>query len=178
MSLVITCWFAASYVNAEIDRYYLVPALIAVTWIAVLAAPRWTRSRHRDPGRCAALRRRPTGATPAIAAARDRRRPAAASGDVAAGALVLEIALSVSLLIPTLEALPERSRTLDHSADTSAGAWARAAMATVEPDAVILSWWSYSTPLWYVQLIEGLRPDVWIVDDRTRLDQTSARSPT
>jgi hypothetical protein len=44
-------------------------------------------------------------------------------------------------------------------------------MAAVEPEAVILSWWSYSTPLWYAQLIEGLRPDVWIVDDRTRLDE-------
>jgi hypothetical protein len=105
---------------------------------------------------------------PATQAKRPRTRP---TGDAAGvGALVLEIALSVSLLIPTLQALPERSRTLDHSADTNAGEWARAAMAAMDPGAVIVSWWSYSTPLWYVQLIEGLRPDVWIVDDRTRLD--------
>ena len=36
---------------------------------------------------------------------------------------------------------------------------------------MIVSWWSYSTPLWYAQLIEGRRPDIFIVDDRTRLDQ-------
>ena len=35
----------------------------------------------------------------------------------------------------------------------------------------MLSWWSYSTPLWYGQLVEHRRPDIWIVDDRTRLDE-------
>ena len=35
---------------------------------------------------------------------------------------------------------------------------------------MIVSWWSYSTPLWYAQLIEGRRPDIFIADDRTRLD--------
>ena len=36
---------------------------------------------------------------------------------------------------------------------------------------MIVSWWSYSTPLWYAQLIEDRRPDVFVADDRTRLDQ-------
>ena len=35
---------------------------------------------------------------------------------------------------------------------------------------MIVSWWSYSTPLWYAQLIEGRRPDIFVADDRTRLD--------
>ena len=35
----------------------------------------------------------------------------------------------------------------------------------------IVSWWSYSTPLWYAQRVEGERPDVAIIDDRTRLDE-------
>jgi hypothetical protein len=39
------------------------------------------------------------------------------------------------------------------------------------PDAVIVSWWSYSTPLWYAQRVEGRRPDLSIIDDRTRLDE-------
>jgi len=34
-----------------------------------------------------------------------------------------------------------------------------------------VSWWSYSTPLWYAQLVEGRRPDIAIIDDRTRLDE-------
>ncbi|HEV2950547.1 MAG TPA: hypothetical protein VGZ51_00455, partial [Actinomycetota bacterium] len=39
------------------------------------------------------------------------------------------------------------------------------------PSAVVVSWWSYSTPLWYAQHIEGKRPDLMVMDDRTRLDQ-------
>lgn len=31
--------------------------------------------------------------------------------------------------------------------------------------------WSYSTPLWYAQRVEGRRPDLVIIDDRTRLDE-------
>jgi hypothetical protein len=34
--LLVTCWFAASYTNAVIDRYYLGPLLIAVAWPARL----------------------------------------------------------------------------------------------------------------------------------------------
>ena len=30
----------------------------------------------------------------------------------------------------------------------------------MEPDAIIVSWWSYSTPLWYAQRVEGRRPDL------------------
>ena len=33
----ITCFFAASYINADINRYYVGPALIAWTWLAILA---------------------------------------------------------------------------------------------------------------------------------------------
>jgi hypothetical protein len=40
----------------------------------------------------------------------------------------------------------------------------------MEPDAVVVSWWSYSTTLWYAQHIEGRLPDGFVVDDRTRLD--------
>ena len=39
------------------------------------------------------------------------------------------------------------------------------------PGAVVVSWWSYSTPMWYGQLIDGQRPDITIIDDRTRLDE-------
>ena len=33
-----TCLFSASYVNADISRYYLGPLLIAWTWLAILGA--------------------------------------------------------------------------------------------------------------------------------------------
>ena len=41
---------------------------------------------------------------------------------------------------------------------------------------MVVSWWSYSTPLWYAQIVEGRRPDIFIVDDRTRLDQGLGQS--
>ncbi len=37
-TMVITCFFNAAYINADIQRYYLGPALIAWMWLAVLAA--------------------------------------------------------------------------------------------------------------------------------------------
>jgi hypothetical protein len=40
-----------------------------------------------------------------------------------------------------------------------------------------VSWWSTSTPLWYAQKVEGLRPDIFIVDDRTMLDFGLGRAP-
>ncbi len=65
---------------------------------------------------------------------------------------------------------PERAARADRSADLGAGPWLDAALGAFERDAVVVSWWSYSTALWYAQHIEGRRPDVWVVDDRTRLD--------
>ena len=41
----------------------------------------------------------------------------------------------------------------------------------MEPDAVVVSWWSYSTPMWYAQRVMGERPDITILDDRTRIDE-------
>ena len=161
-AFVVTVWFSASYINAEIDRYYLGPGLIALTWIAMLAATAWE------------LLLRAAGAAPHTAAPSPTAASGASSGPrsaLAPAALIVEAALAVSLLVPTIQAIPERHDEFDLSRDTAAGRWAHAAMARFEPDAVVVSWWSYSTPLWYVQIIEGQRPDVWIVDDRTRLDQ-------
>ena len=47
---LITIFFAASYTNADIDRYYLGPALMAWTWLAILAAAA-DRAHRDDPQR-------------------------------------------------------------------------------------------------------------------------------
>jgi hypothetical protein len=60
---------------------------------------------------------------------------------------------------------------VDESWDHTADRWVEGALGRMPPDSVLVSWWSYSTPLWYAQLIEGQRPDVTVIDDRTRLDQ-------
>ncbi len=145
-AFLLTCWFAASYENADIERYYLVPALIVVTWLAILADALieigalllGERDDHAGPG---------------------------------PRALVLELMLAVVLVAPTLAALPARRVEIDRSGDRAAADWLDTTLPQLRQDAVVVSWWNFSTPLWYAQLIEGRRRDVEVIDDRTRLDK-------
>jgi hypothetical protein len=75
------------------------------------------------------------------------------------------------LLVQTLVAAPARYGAIDVSKDNFAARWVARSLAVMEPNAIIVSWWSFSTTLWYAQRVEGLRPDITIVDDRTRLDE-------
>jgi len=157
-SLVLTCWFAESYTNAEIWRYFLGPALIAISWLAILAAEVVTvLERLAD--------RAPSGSTlwslgaTVVDGVRERT------------SIILEVVLAAALLVPTALALPGRAVAVDRSADHIATNWLAAVLPKLDPHAVVISWWSYSTPLWYAQDIEGKIPGVWIVDDRTRLDE-------
>jgi hypothetical protein len=155
-SMLLTCAFAASYDNAEIERYYLGPAFIAWTWVAILAgvlvvALRGNIDPDADP--------EPDPAAPATHDARAAPDP------------ILALGLAAALLIPTAFALPSRLARVDRSADVEARRWVDHALLVMQPKAMVVSWWSYSTPLWYAQHIEGQRPDVTVIDDRTRLDQ-------
>ncbi len=144
-ALAMTCFFAASYVNADIERYYLGPAFIAWTWVAILAAE------------VARL----MGPTTTEATSDAIHRPRS----------LVPLVLSVALLVPTAVSLPDRYATVDRSGDVAARVWVDRALARLAPDAVVVSWWSYSTTLWYAQHVEGRRPDITIIDDRTRLDE-------
>lgn len=189
---VLTTVFAASYINADIERYYLGPVLIGWTWIAVaagaildaLGVPRLVSRRGTAGTGLIATRAADAGRNAGAADAGRNAEPERVSvpGDtvgfrsrrgLAALALVLaaEATAVVLLLIPTAAALPGRWQRIDSSDDRSAQRWVDAAWDRLERDAVVVSWWSYSTPLWYGQLIQHGRPDVWVVDDRTRLDQ-------
>jgi hypothetical protein len=53
----------------------------------------------------------------------------------------------------------------DRSGDRSADDYVQATFGSLPPNAAILSYWDASTPLWHAQHVEGLRPDVLIVDD-------------
>lgn len=141
-AVAITCFFAASYVNAMIDRYYVVPALLAWTWLAVFAE--------------GVARLAGTGVD---VDGRRRLQPAIA------------LVLAVVLLVPTMIELGDRYQAVDRSRDTMARAWVDHVLSDMESGAVIVSWWSYSTTLWYAQVVEGRRPDIDIIDDRTRLDR-------
>jgi hypothetical protein len=151
-AVVATCFFAASYVNADIARYYAVPVFFAWTWLAVLAA-----SAGRAVGR--------------LGRGGDSLRHRAPSPFATA-------LLGLLLVSPTLAELSPRFAAVDRSGDREAQHWVDQAFSVMAPDAVIVSWWSYSTALWYAQLVAGGRPDIDIIDDRTRLDRNLGDLPT
>jgi len=139
-TLVLTCFFNSVYPDGAIDRYYIGPALICWTWLAILAAT-FVQAMLGGNGRAPSIVR---------------------SGALAIAALVL--------LVPSVLAFNTRSLVVDRSHDTSAREWTQEVLDSLEPNAVVVSWWSYSTPLWYATIVDGLRPDISIIDDRTRLD--------
>ncbi len=149
----VTVVFAASYLNADIGRYYLGPALFAWTWLAIAAGAvvRLVLDRAR-------------AGSPDPHAAEDVLARPAAPGRPAARTSVA-LALAVALLVPSGLELSARWHAVDRSGDTGHAAWLDDAMAGMDPDAVVVSWWSSSTTLWYGTLVEGRRPDLRIVDD-------------
>lgn len=149
LTLLVTCWFAASYDNAQIERYYLVPALIVVTWIAVLGGAA-------------------TDALGVLLAGERLDQPGPRPR-----ASIMALLVAGLILAPSVALLPAHRAAADESGDRNAAAWLDAVLdeQVAGPDAVIVSWWSYSTPLWYAQHVQGRRPDIRIVDDRTRLDE-------
>ncbi len=58
----------------------------------------------------------------------------------------------------------------DQSQNRDADAWVASVHELLPPNAVIVSWWSYSTPLWHHRWVLHERPDVTIIDERDILD--------
>ena len=150
---LITCFFNSIYPDGAIDRYYIGPALIAWTWLAVLAAT---------------IVQAGFGVA---AAPRTGRGLAGRLGSFDLTRGVATLAAAVILIVPSLVDLPQRSRSVDRAQDHAGQQWMDAVMTSLESDAVVISWWSYSTPLWYGQIVAGRRPDIEIIDDRNRLDR-------
>lgn len=136
-----TWLFAMGYPNAAIERYYLVPLLVACLWAGL------------------ALDALSDAVASLVAGQRARR--------VAWLAAVVSSALVVAAMVVPAS---QRLEAQDASGDRRGRAYLDAAFDTLEPDGVVVSWWSYSTPLWYGQHVEGRRPDLTIIDDRDVLD--------
>jgi hypothetical protein len=88
---------------------------------------------------------------------------------------VLATVLVITLVGVTLAGLPGRREHMDASDETFGRDWLEATLAALEPDAAVLSWWSFSTPLWYGRWVEGRRDDILILDDRDVLDDGFGR---
>jgi hypothetical protein len=155
-AMAITLLFNQSYSNAEIERYYLGPVLWVWLWLAIFAA---------EVGAIAV--RFLAAFLPILRAPATLRR-----AEVVAAAIV-----AVVLLLPAIAELDARRQLADRSRAVEAQVWLEETLPVLEPNAVIVSWWSTSTPLWYAQKVEGQRPDIFIVDDRTMLDLGLGRAP-
>jgi hypothetical protein len=77
------------------------------------------------------------------------------------------VVAAVVLIVPSLVAVPTRFRQTDASGDHIARAWLASVTEQLPENAVVVSWWSYSTTLWYGQYVEHRRPDVTVIDDST-----------
>jgi hypothetical protein len=175
LAAVAACWFAASYANADIERYYLVPLFVAFTWIGLgladlVSLAVWFAAAIQSRVAHLAEVRAPAPA-PAPALAPTGRLQGHAM-------LAAEAVIAVTLLAASAAIVPERQHVPDGDHPTGVSeadrtdyeTWMRTVLASADqgglPDgSVVLSWWSTSTTLWYGQRVEGLRPDVLIVDD-------------
>jgi hypothetical protein len=140
----ITCFFNSVYPDGAIDRYYIGPALLAWTWLAILGSSAVDVVLGFEAGRL--------------------------GGERAAAAAGLALVLAALLLAPTAGAFAARAQAVDRTGDRAAERWTDEVLSVLEPNAVVVSWWSYSTPLWYATIVDGRRPDITIIDDRTRVD--------
>jgi len=152
---VVNWFFALGYINADIGRYYLVPLLAAAVFGGIGAgalvdglATLWSRAGNPAPeadGEPSAGRERAIGAT----------------------GIVLAALAAVALITPSVLAIPQRFNQVDASNDRLARTWLMGVTARLPENAVVVSWWSYSTTLWYGKYVDHLRPDVTVIDDST-----------
>jgi hypothetical protein len=188
LAALTACVFSASYANADIERYYLVPLLIAFTWAGLALADLlglvgWivneidlTMQSRASAGTVAA-----DAAVAADGNAESENRPVDRGWQgwaVLAGEIAIAVALvySAASVAPTRQ-LPENSVSgaVSAAGNTGSEAWVREVLMPADQgglpeNSVIMAWWSDSTRLWYGQMVLGLRPDIYVVDDRTRLD--------
>jgi hypothetical protein len=160
LAFLITVLFNAAYSNADIQRYYLGPFLWVWTWLGILAAE---------------LARFVTSL--AVELAERLRRVRLGDLAVEQAGIAAALVLGAVLLAPTFGDLDQRRHDAGRADERDAQAWLGQVLPVIPDNAVLVSWWSTSTPLWYAQKVEGLRSDIFIVDDRTMLDLGLGRAP-
>lgn len=161
-AMAITLFWNSFFQDGYIDRYYIGPILWAWLWLAVLGAlvVAWLAG---------------------LVAPGDSPRGGRATDGHAvvrvAAMRVAVVAVALALAVPGLADWSTKAAAADRHADTSAARWLDEVLPVMARDAVVVSWWSTSTPLWYAQFVEGRRTDVFVVDDRTMLDLELGRAP-
>jgi hypothetical protein len=175
--------FAASYSSGDPERYYLVVLFVAATWIGVGVADiiygwLWLAENGRRDWLDRLLSR-----LALTGAATTEPRATVSKPAFRGTAVILEVLVAVVLLANVGLLLPARLAPQSDSNPggvtealwTTDSAWMHAVLAAadkggVPADSIIVTWWGASTTLWYGQRVLGLRPDVYVVDDVTRID--------
>ena len=75
------------------------------------------------------------------------------------------------LILPLAFVVQGRFAKVDASQEETARTWLAGVTIQLPQDSVVVSWWSYSTTLWYGQYVEHLRPDITVIDDSTIVQQ-------
>jgi Protein of unknown function (DUF2723) len=141
--------YSMNFRDGDIDRYYLTTVVATAPLLGVAVASVATAFARAG----AEITRRTMGRI-------GRRRVAALAGGIV---LLLAAALPAA-------SLASLYRTRDQSTNYDADRWVESVFAALPRNAVVMSWWSYSTPLWYHRWVLGERPDVTIIDERNILD--------
>lgn len=142
--------YSMNFRDGDIDRYYMTTLAVAAPLLAVAVGAIAT-----------------AGARAAGEVGLHNAIPRVARRRLTTGAAA--VLLAAALLLP-VTGLVTGYAAHDQSGDYEADRWVDSVYRQLPPNAVIVSWWSYSTPLWYHRWIEGVRPDVTIIDERNILD--------
>ena len=188
----LTAGFAAAYANSDLERYFLVPVFVAYTFVGLgiadtVSVVAWLV----DAGRTRLNERAPLVETEPAAdsdSATDTAGPSepgrpARSGWSGASVLVaVQAAVVVVILVANVAVVPQRQQVpsavnpggVSESAQTYVQSWMRSVLAPADQgglpaNSVIVSNWYDSASLWYGQIVEGRRKDIYIVDDSMRV---------
>jgi hypothetical protein len=142
--------YSMNFNDGDIDRYYMptIAVLAPLLGVAVATVGAACARAVADVGRRL------------FTTVSARRRLAVLAGGVV---LALGAGVPYASLVTGYEAH-------DASTNRDADAWVASVHALLPPNAVVVSWWSYSTALWHHRWVLGERPDVTIIDERDILD--------
>jgi len=142
--------YSMNFQDGDIDRYYMptVAVLAPLLGVALATIGAACAQAVAEVGR-------------RLVTTLDARRSLASIG----GALVL----GLGALLPAASVVAGYEAH-DQSENRDAADWVASVHALLPPNAVVVSWWSYSTPLWHHRWVLGERPDVTIIDERNILD--------
>lgn len=149
-SLLVPLYAALTYVNGDLERYYFNPLevllLLAALGVSALFA-NYDRIKDYFGGLESRLARL-EGKHPTSSKWPDLRQ------------------WTFLFVLPPLLLIPHHQKRIwTPSAENFAAQFFQAA----KPSSLVMSWWNYSTPLWYFHFVEGKRPDLEIVNGIDRI---------